>query len=222
MAIKPITDVDYVSKNTVNFEGKAKKKSGGQGYQTSAIKAVPVAVLLAMSPMNQSSAAGEYNRMTVSPRTELVAPQSSRSKIGRMIAIDGDKRLVVWGVSDDDNPKDAETYLFRYDKELGNDKVAVLAGQFLGVSNTTVKDGKYLMLYSPIDESGYVNGNHEMAYVPKKMAAILYMSGNLPVTINNNACGIATIEDFIGWFGKDAVNNAPDIENCTNKIQYTR
>lgn len=220
MAIKPITSVDYVSKNTVNFEGKARKgkNTGSQGYQTSAMKAVPVAVLLAMSPMNQSSAAGEYNRMTVSPRTELVAPQSSRSKIGRLTAVDGDKELILWGVSDDDNPKDAETYLFRFRKKLGDNKIAVLAGQFLAVSNTTAKDDKYLMLYSPIDESGYVNGNYEIAYVPKKLATILYLFGDLPETINNNACGIAKIEEFIETFGEEAVKNAPYIEDCTNFV----
>lgn len=221
MAIKPIASVDYVSKNTVNFEGKARKgkNTGSQGYQTSAMKAVPVAVLLAMSPMNQSTAAGEYNRMTVSPRTELVAAQSSRSKIGRMIAIDGDKRLVVWGVSDDDNPKDAETYLFKFDKELGNGKVAVLAGQFLAVSDHKIKnDDRFLMLYSPLDDSGYVNGNYELAYVPRKFANILRLTGGLPESINNNACVIATIEEFIESFGEEAVKNAPNIEDCTNFI----
>lgn len=220
MAIKPIASVDYVSKNTVNFEGKARKgkNTGSQGYQTSAMKAVPVAVLLAMSPMNQSSAAGEYNRMTVSPRTELVAPQEPQnSKLPNLRARRSDGQYFrVWGVSRDDNPKDAETFFFKYKRPLEGDKVAVLAGQFLDISDEPVKDGKYLMLYSPLDDSGYVIGNYEIAYVIPYYVELLKHVAN--AKCNNDACGIATTEEFIEWFGEEAVKNAPNIEDCTNFI----
>ena len=218
MAIKPIASVDYVSKNTVNFEGKAKKKSGGQGYQTSAMKAVPVAVLLAMSPMNQSSAAGEYNRMTVSPRTELVAPQKPKqSELPNLTvrSIAGDS-FRVWGVSDDDNPNDAETFLFKYRKELGNNKVAVCTGQFLAIADTLSENGRYLMLYSPLNDSGYVNGNYEIAYLPEKF--LIPPNSCAKSRKNNDACVIATIEEFIESFGEEAVKNAPNIEDCINFI----
>lgn len=217
MAIKPIASVDYVSKNTVNFEGKAKKKSGGQGYQTSAMKAVPVAVLLAMSPMNQSSAAGEYNRMTVSPSTELVAPQEPKKVLSTWSGVeDGDVSFSVGGFSYDDNPKDAEYFMFRYRKDLKNGKVAVAGGQLLAVTDTPREDGRYLILYSPLDSTGYANGNYEIAYIPREFFAPVHHAIKSPA--NNNAGVIAPIKDYIDSFGAEAVNNAPNIEDCINFI----
>lgn len=222
MAIQPISRTDYVSH--VSFEGghkKGNKKPDGGQHMTPAAKAIPVVVLMAMSPLNQSTAADNYNRQIASsPTTEVVVqnpqePQKPKLPSLSVITITGEK-FMVWGVSRDDNPDDAETMLFRYTKELGNNKVAVLAGQFLAISDTPTEDGRYLMMYSPLDKSGHVNGNYEIVYLPDKFIVPPDYAAKSPA--NNKACGVASWGAFERTFGEEAVKNAPNIEDATNFV----
>lgn len=221
MAIKPISSVDYASRTLVSFWEKHRKgrKSGGGGRQTSATAAIPVVVLMAMSPLNQSVAAENYNkRITSSPTTEVVVQNPQKIKLPDIrLKTDDGQHFRVWGVSRDDNPNNAETVLFKYKRELGNNKVAVLAGQFLAISDTPREDGRYLMMYSPLDESGHVNGNYEITYVSDKFSGALKYFGAHP-NYNNNACGVRPMTSFVRKFGEDAVKNAPNIEDATNLI----
>lgn len=184
-------------------------------------KAVPMVVLLAMSPFNPSAAADDYNKqMAFYPTTEVVIqnpqePKKKRLPHGGVETLNGEY-FGIWSVSGDDNPEDAETYLFKYHKDLGNNKVAVLMGQYLAISETPREDGRYLMMYSPIDESGHVNGKYEITYVCKAFGALARRMSKSPA--NNNACGIAPFQDFVESFGEDAVKNAPNIEDATNFV----
>lgn len=219
MAIQPISRTDYVSH--VSFEGghkKGNKRPDGEQHMTSAAKAIPVVVLMAMSPLNQSAAADNYNRQIASyPTTEVVVQNPKKNGLPRVniVTINGES-FKLWGVSRDDNPDDAETFLFKYTKELGTNKVAVLAGQFLAVSETPREDGRYLMMYSPLDESGHVNGNYEIMYVPQDFGALGRSMSKSPA--NNKASVIAPWGAFVKKFGEEAVKNAPNIENATNFV----
>ncbi len=222
MAIQPISRTDYVSH--VSFEGghkKGNKRPDGGQHMTSAAKAIPVVVLMAMSPLTQCATAGNYNRQIASsPTTEVVVqnPQEpEKPKLPDTIARSGNKEFLrVWGVSDDDNPNDAEAFLFNYVKALDSHKVAVLAGQFLAMSDTPREDGRYLMMYSPLDESGHVNGEYEIAYLPEKFIVPPNYAANSPA--NNKASVIAPWGAFVKKFGEEAVKNAPNIEDATNFV----
>ena len=72
------------------------------------------------------------------------------------------------------------------------------------------------MMYSPVDESGHVNGEYEIAYLPGKFIPPPYSAANSPA--NNKACGVASWGAFERTFGEEAVKNAPNIEDATNKI----
>lgn len=227
MANQPISRADYVSH--LSFEGKPKKgkKPNKGGHVTPAAKAIPIVVLMSMSPLTQCATAenyNSYNRQVASyPTTELVvnAPQEpKKQKLPDMqiVTINGES-FRVWGVSRDDNPDDAETMLFKYEKDLGNNKVAVLAGQFLAISDTPREDGRYLMMYSHTDESGHLSGQYEIAYLPEKFIAPPNSAAKSPA--NNHACGIASWGAFEKKFGAEAVKNAPNLEDCTN-FELTR
>lgn len=225
MVIQPISRTDYVSH--VSFEGKRKKDqnqdSGKSGHQTSAMKAVPVAVFLAMSPLNPSTAAAEYNKQMVSyPTTEVVVqnPQEpeKQKKIHTTHAVKDGKSIFLWGISTDENPKDAEAFLFRYVEELDNNKVAKLSGKFLAVSKELREDGRRLMMYRPQDASGNLSKEYELAYVPSELSLAICLTATAPEAVNNNACGMRPMTSFVRKFGEEAVANAPNLEDCTNII----
>lgn len=224
MAIQPISRTDYVSHVSFGEKHKKGRKPDGGQHMTPAAKAIPVVVLMAMSPLNQSAAAADYNKQMVSyPTTEVVTqtPQEPKKKglpHAAMVTLNGEY-FGVWGGSRDDNPDDAETFMFKYRKELGNNKVAVLAGQFLAVSNEPREDGKYLMMYSPLDESGHVNGSREIMCVPQDFGALARSMSKSPA--NNHSCGAASWDSFVKKFGEDAVKNAPNIEDATTRIVET-
>lgn len=221
MAIQPISRTDYVSH--VSFEGGHKngnKRPDGGQHMTTAAKAIPVVVLMAMSPLTQCATAENYNKQIASsPTTEVVVqnPQEpQKPKLPEWGVGTGGETFRVWGGSRDDNPNDAETFLFKYRKELGNNKVAVLAGQFLAVSDTPTADGRHLMMYSPVDESEHVNGKYEIVYVKPGYDVPLTIVSNSPA--NNKACGIRPMTSFVRKFGEEAVKNAPNIEDATNFV----
>ncbi len=218
MAIQPISRMDYVSHVSFGEKHKKGQRPDGGQHMTSAAKAVPIVVLMAMSPLTQCATAGNYNRQIASyPTTEVVVqnPQEPILPSGHSKTNDG-QYLRVWGVSRDDNPHNAETFLFRYMKEIENGKVAVLGGQFLAISAEPTEDGKYLMMYSPIDESGHVNGKYEIAYVPNIFQIDLAHMCVSPA--NNKASVIAPWGAFVKKFGEEAVKNAPNIEDATNFV----
>ena len=222
MAIQPISRTDYVSHVSFGDKHKKGKNKDGGGHMTPAAKAIPIVVLMSMSPLTQCATAENYNRHVASyPTTEVVTqtPQEPKKKGLPHAAIEtlNGEYFGVWGVSDDDNPDDAEAFLFKYRRELGNNKVAVLTGQFLAVSKEPREDGKYLMMYSPLDESGFVNGKLEIMYVPQDFGAL----GRSMVASSANTkrkCRSASWESFLNKFGENAVNNAPNIEDATNLI----
>ena len=222
MAIQPISRTDYVSH--VSFEGghkKGNKRPDGGQHMPPAVKAIPVVVLMAMSPLNQSAAAADYNKQMVSyPTTEVVVqnpqkPQKKGLPHGGVETLNGEY-FGVWGVSRDDDPEDAETYLFKYHKDLGGNKVAVLMGQYLAISETPREDGRYLMMYSPVDESEHVNGEYKITYVYQDFGALARSLTKSPA--NNKACGVASWGAFERTFGEDAVKSAPNIEDATNFV----
>ena len=185
------------------------------------MKAVPVVVMLAMSPLNQSAAADNYNKQIASsPTTEVVVqnpqePQKKGLPDGGVKTLNGEY-FRVWGRSRDDNPEDAETYLFKYHKDLGGNKVAVLMGQYLAISETPREDGRYLMMYSPVDESGHVNGEYKITYVYQDFGALARSLTKSPA--NNKASVIAPWGAFVKKFGEEAVKKAPNIEDATNFV----
>ena len=218
MAIQPISRTDYVSH--LSFEGghkKGNKRPDGGQHMTPAVKAIPVVVLMAMSPLNQSAAADNYNRQIASyPTTEVVVQNPQKPNLPICTVGTPFEYFRVWGISRDDNPEDAETFLFEYHRDLENNKVAVLTGQFLAISEAPREDGRYLMMYSPLDESGHVNGEYEIAYLPKKFIVPPNYAANSPA--NNKASVIAPWGAFVKKFGEEAVKNAPNIEDATNFV----
>ena len=181
------------------------------------LKTIPLVVLLAMSPLSRSTAADNYNNMTVSPRTELVAPQEpEKPKLPVKAVVENLDIFIVWGVSDDDNPNDAEAFLFKYTRRIGVSKVTVLRGQFLAISDTPREDGRYLMMYSPEDENGHISGEYKLAYLPENFIVPPTYAAKHPA--NNHACGIAPFQDFVESFGEDVVNNAPNLENLATEV----
>ena len=223
MAIQPISRMDYVSHVSFGEKHKKGRKPDRGQHMTTAAKAIPVVVLMAMSPLTQCATAENYNRQVASyPTTEVVTqtPQEPKKKGLPHAAIVTLNReyFGVWGVAapDDANPDDAETFMFKYRKELGNNKVAVLAGQFLSVSETPREDGKYLMMYNPSDESGHVTASRQIMYVPQDFGALCRSMSKSPA--NHKASVIAPWGAFIKKYGEDAVKNAPNIEDCTNRI----
>ena len=70
MAIMPVSGVSVNKKNNIiNFEGKKNKEvTAPQRSYTSSVKAIPLAVLIAMSPVNASSA----NTISSQPNVETI------------------------------------------------------------------------------------------------------------------------------------------------------
>ena len=70
MAIMPVSGVSVNKKNNIiNFEGKKNKAAAApQRSYTSSVKAIPLAVLIAMSPVNASSA----NTISSQPNVETI------------------------------------------------------------------------------------------------------------------------------------------------------
>lgn len=223
MAIQPISRKDYVSH--LSFEGghkKGNKRPDGGQHMTPAAKAVPIVVLMAMSPLNQSSAADNYNRQIASyPTTEVVVQNPQEPELPNLYVRMRGEFFRVWGSSGDKNPNDAEGYLFRYKNQLIDHKVALLEGQFIAISETPrEEDGRYLMLYRSVDENGNWNEDYKMAYVPIYIRRPLYrVSGENKY--NNNACIRLSMDRLMEGFGEDAVKNAPNIEDATTRIVET-
>lgn len=72
MAIAPVSNVSFRSNyNQVNFEGKKKEKSSGL-HVTNSIKVIPLATLLALSPLNNVEAGAQAGISSNSDRTEMV------------------------------------------------------------------------------------------------------------------------------------------------------
>ena len=222
MVIQPISRTDYVSHVSFGEKHKKGRKPDGGQHMTSAAKAIPVVVLMAMSPLNQSAAADNYNRQIASyPTTEVVVQNPQEPELPDLWVRGMFDFFRVWGVSGDKNPNDAEWYLFRYKNQLKDHKVAVLEGQFIAVSETPrEEDGRYLMLYKSVDENGNWNEDYKMAYVPSYIRRPMYqVSGENKY--NHKACIRLPMERLIEGFGEDAVKNAPNIEDATTRIVET-
>lgn len=72
MAIAPISSVSFRNNyNQVNFEGKKKDKTSGL-HVSSSIKAIPLATLIALSPLNNVEADAQVRAASAKPRTEVV------------------------------------------------------------------------------------------------------------------------------------------------------
>jgi hypothetical protein len=90
--------MDYVSH--VSFGDKHKKgcKPDGGQHMTSAAKAVPIAVLIAMSPLNQSAAADNCNRQNASyPTTEVVVQNPQEPELPNLYVRVRGEFFRVWG-----------------------------------------------------------------------------------------------------------------------------
>ena len=222
MAIQPISRTDYVSH--VSFEGghkKGNKPDRGQ-HMTQAAKAIPIVVLMSMSPLTQCATAENYNKQVAFyPTTEVVVQNPQEPELPNLYVRVRGEFFRVWGVSGDKNPNDAEWYLFRYKNQLKDHRVALLEGQFIAISETPrEEDGRYLMLYKSKDENGNWNEDYKMAYVPSYIRRPMYqVSGENKY--NHKACIRLPMDRLIEGFGEDAVKNAPNIEDATTRIVET-
>ena len=80
MAIEAISGVRNNGLNSVNFEARKGKKSSPVSNPTSTVKAVPLAVILAMSPMTTTNAENIMRGENQFNRIELVEnPQTQQS-----------------------------------------------------------------------------------------------------------------------------------------------
>jgi len=76
MAIAPISSVSFRNNyNQINFEGKKEKKSSGL-HVSSSIKAIPLATMIALSPLNNVEADGQVRTSSAQHRTEMVQSKS--------------------------------------------------------------------------------------------------------------------------------------------------
>ena len=223
MAIQPISRTDYVSH--VSFEGghkKGNKKTDGGQHMTPAAKAIPIVVLMSMSPLTQCATAENYNKQVAFyPTTEVVVQNPQEPELPNFYVRVRGEFFRVWGVSGDKNPNDAEWYLFRYKNQLKDHRVALLEGQFIAISETPrEEDGRYLMLYKSKDENGNWNEDYKMAYVPSYVRSPLFgATSDRPY--NHNAAIRLPMDRLMEGFGEDAVKNAPNIEDATSRIVET-
>ena len=222
MAIQPISRTDYVSHVSFGEKHKKGRKPDSGQHMTPAAKAIPVVVLMAMSPLNQSAAAADYNKQMVSyPTTEVVVQNPQEPELPDFWVRGKRDFFRVWGGSGDKNPNDAEWCLFRYKNRLRDNNLALLEGQFIAVSETPrEEDGRYLMLYRHVDENGDLNKDYRLAYVPSYFSPSLFgVSADKPY--NNNAAIRLPMDRLMEGFGEDAVKNAPNIEDATTRIVET-
>lgn len=222
MAIQPISRMNYVSHVSFGDKHKKGRKPDSGQHMTTAAKAVPLVVLMAISPLTQCATAENYNKQIASsPTTEVVVQNPQEPELPNFWVRGMFDFFRVWGVSGDKNPNDAEWYLFRYKNQLKDHKVAVLEGQFIAVSETPrEEDGRYLMLYKSVDENGNWNEDYKMAYVPSYVRSPLFgATSDRPY--NHKAAIRLPMERLIEGFGEDAVKNAPNIEDATTRIVET-
>lgn len=222
MAIQPISRTDYVSHVSFGEKHKKGRKPDGGQHMTPAAKAIPIVVLMSVSPLTQCVIAENYNKQVASyPTTEVLAQPPQEPELPDLWVRGMFDFFRVWGVSGDKNPNDAEWYLFRYKNQLKDHRVALLEGQFIAISETPrEEDGRYLMLYKSKDENGNWNEDYKMAYVPSYIRRPMYqVSGENKY--NNNACISLSMDRLMEGFGEDAVKNAPNIEDATTRIVET-
>ena len=92
MSIRPVSSVSFSrSLNQVNFEGKKKEKIGAMSVPA-AIKAIPIATLIAMSPLNSVDAQtrADHNNEDVLNIQRYTGPAEDRSCNVFFISNDGD------------------------------------------------------------------------------------------------------------------------------------
>ncbi len=215
MTITPITGAEYVSRNVVNFNGRKKgnnSKVTAPQHSSSAIKAIPVAVLIAMSPLNTTSVASDYSPMSISPRVEMVPqdPQFEPSIVFRSVAEKDGEYFRIIGITTDNNRATIETLGFNYEKDYG-DSLGRLNGKVVAICDEPVKEEKSLIAYRSIVD-GQQSGI-KLCYLPNELRSSLYSISKSSV-MNRNAVGVLPQSEFTEFFGDDVVKNAPNISDC--------
>ena len=215
MTITPITSAEYVSRS-VSFEGKKKNKAQNATppqHSSSAIKAIPVAVLIAMSPLNTTSVASGYSPMSIGQRTELVAQDSQQPlKLVRDPKYGTEKETIqILGYSNDGMPLTIEKCFFKYRVDLG-EGIGYLNGKLIAFSNETDDQDRRLIAYQPADNEGKL-GDIQLCYLTPLIGYVVAPEFNNPKT-NNGAVGYLPLSEFSEFFGEEGVKNAPHISSC--------
>ena len=218
MTTKSKPGADYVSRNVVAFNGRKKGNNNNvtvPQYSSSALKAVPVAVLIAMSPLNSTSVASDYSRMNISPNVEEVSRSNlqaeNEERIVEVQEIESENDYIrLLGISNDNDYINYEKMVFNYDFKTG-DSVGWVQGKLVGICKERKEDGSRLIAYFPIDARGKMY-NYKLAYMPRTIVPGVYaILGSK--NHNNGAVGVLPKSEFVDYFGEDAVNNAPELKD---------
>lgn len=167
MAIKPIINISFTSKRRT--ENQPKRRSDGANYgSTSSLKAVPLAALIAMSPLNTINA---QDLMT----DNIVATSTYKKAVPDFNGISSDPCEILF-ISTDGDDNDIEKVRLVFNNTYNKD-ISV---------NNTVKEMKFDVIKQiDVAELEKCKEITEYGYIPDKTNYFYYVSGAAEISRSN-------------------------------------
>ena len=141
MAIAPVSSVSFRGNyNQVNFEGKKKEKSSGL-HVSSSIKAIPLATLIALSPLNNSALSNssvsqsDIRTEQVQHKRELVFQIALPQELG----LSGKHGIMFYDTNND--PSDAEKAIYVISRQNGKFTTEIDITDGFTVETVNYRDG---------------------------------------------------------------------------------
>jgi len=212
MAIEAISGVRNNGLNSVNFEARKGKKSSPVSNPTSTVKAVPLAVILAMSPMTTTNAENIMRGENQFNRIELVEiPQTQQSGTvvqSQTYKIDEARGVLVDYIDLDGNEDNVELinlYETNKDYKGGKRKIETVYNQNLYLDT----------------DNGLSNGPLPMQYVQVSWERKNPDSGKIETKIDNYD-NVGNMVQYLAAFAKSPYNNGAIKLNKTEQRQHVR
>lgn len=199
-------------------EKQNEQKSYSQNPMMAQLKAVPLALMIAMSPLS-SSATKVQEPVTTEQATPVKAKDLDVKVFGQKELYTKDKtefcRFISYSV--DGNNRNVELVGFNYNCYTDDGGVGLLNGIFQAVSTEKTPDNQYLATYEQITKDGNT-GVVETCLIPEEFGN--YLIKFAKSKFNNNAIDVVPISAFKQAFGDDVVSKSPLINEQIADVAY--
>ena len=209
-----------INSKSINLikEKQNEQKSYSQNPMRAQLKAVPLALMIAMSPLS-SSATKVQEPVKTEQATPVQTKDSDVKVFGQKELYTKDKtefcRFISYSV-DGDN-KNLELVGFNYNCYTKDGGIGLLNGIFQAVSSEKTEDNKYLVTYEKITKDGN-SGVVEACLVPEEFGNYLTKLANSKY--NNNAIDVVPTSAFEQAFGPNVTENLPEIHEKIADVAY--
>ncbi len=194
MKVEPISFGNLKVNNNLQKNGNNKEKTENYAQNPLvALKSIPLATLIAFSPLNVSAANENSNLPEVVKTEQTDSLDVKPSVVGKkeITTSDGNEFCRFIAYNTDKATQDAELMGFNYNCYAKNGDIGVLKGVFQAICPDKV-DGKYLVTYEKIgddNDSGVVKGcllSEEFGNYLLKFANSRYNNGAIDIVSKDN------------------------------------